>query len=246
MKAGVALAILAKRPWPALLLASSMGWGAAYGSGYALLLPDLCTSMAGAWPAAPTLRSLDATLLINPPGEFVLSWALMLLAMMPPLLTGPVMHIWVRSLARRRPWTIAVFATGYAATWMAAGAVLLAAALALRVLAGTDALPALGLSLAVAAIWQVSPAKRAALDRCHRLPRLSAFGYAADRDCLRYGLTNGLWCVGTCWATMLVVLVAAELHTPLMAAASAIITVERLRPARPINKRIPPRRLRTS
>ena len=86
---------------------------------------------------------------------------------------------------------IVLFALAYAAVWTAAMTLLAVASAGLAVLGvGWVA------SLAVAALWHATPARQASLNRCHRLPRLGAFGWLADRDCLAYGFTSGLWCVG--------------------------------------------------
>ena len=59
-------------------------------------------------------------------------WLAMLLAMMPPLLAQPVLHVWWSSLRPRRPWALFLFGSAYTAVWMGAGAVLIPAAMALR------------------------------------------------------------------------------------------------------------------
>ena len=78
------------------------------------------------------------------------------------------------------------------------------------------------------------PGRQSCLNRCHRVPRLSAFGIAADIDCLGYGMTTGVWCAGACWALMLVPLTAATMHLPVMAGISVLLIAERMRPARPV------------
>ena len=50
-----------------------------------------------------------------------LGWALMLAAMMGPLVAAPLRHVCARSFARRRARAVALFGCGYVAIWMAAG-----------------------------------------------------------------------------------------------------------------------------
>jgi predicted metal-binding membrane protein len=183
---------------------------------------------------------MEAALLLNPPAGLAWPWLTMLLAMMPPLLARPVAHLWERSLARRRLRAIALFAAGYVAVWMLAGIVLMMAAIALKTLVGAAFLPAPAVAVAIALLWQATPVKQACLNRCHRLPRLSAFGLAADRDCLRYGLVAAFWCVGTCWALMLVPLVADQAHAAVMAVSAVVLLAERAAPARPLRWRLLP------
>ncbi len=132
----------------------------------------------------------------------VAAWTTMAAAMMLPLLAGPVGHVAVRSFAARRARAVGIFLLGYALIWAVALAVLLALILALR----SAGLPLIGRADAwpylAAALWHGSAARRAAIYRCHRPLDLRAFGRAADRDCLRYGLQHGGWCVATCWALM--------------------------------------------
>jgi predicted metal-binding membrane protein len=157
----------------------------------------------------------------------------MLLAMMPPLLTQPLAHLWDRSFSRYRWSAIALFVTGYGAVWMLAGLVLMAAAIVAGVLSARFGLSPLVPATGLALLWQCCPAKQICLNCCHRLPRLSPFGLAAHADSLRYGLVSAVWCVGACWALMLIPLVAQSGHLPVMAAASVLMLAERFAQARP-------------
>jgi predicted metal-binding membrane protein len=145
-------------------------------------------------------------------------WALMLAAMMAPLVIAPVRHVRDRSFARRRARAIALFTAGYAAIWMGAGVVLLGAARLEPVL----------LAATIAFVWQFSPFKQRCLNRCHAHAELAAFGRTADIDALRFGVTHGLWCVGSCWALMLLPLLAARDHIAAMAVVALWLFAERL------------------
>lgn len=227
---------LRKGAGPPLLLLSAAGWIAFVLAGRWASLPVICDlDGAGAWPDG---RRLGLFFALNPPAVLLLPWLLMLLAMMPPLLAGPLTHLWTRSLKRRRVRAVAAFLLAYATVWFAAGVVLLTVSIMLKSVLGAGWLP-LSAAVMLATLWQTAPAKQTCLNRCHRLPRLSAFGFAADRDCLRYGFTFGLWCTGVCWALMLVPLAAKEGHVYFMAAATAVMLVERLIPPRPAQWRWP-------
>jgi predicted metal-binding membrane protein len=233
----IALA-LANGRFPQLLAVSLLGWIALAGFEQSLMLPGLCSAAAGSWLDQGG-RGIEAALAVNPPPTLIVSWLTMLLAMMPPLLQQPVAHLWDRSFACRRPRAIAMFVVGYGAIWMAAGLSLLIAAIIVGVIGKAVALPAAIVAVAVALAWQSTPLKQICLNRCHRLPRLSAFGIAADRDCLRYGVGNGVWCVGTCWALMLIPLVANGMHVAIMATVAVLTFAERRAPARPPRWRLP-------
>ena len=94
----------------------------------------------------------------NPPASLAFGWALMLAAMMAPLLIAPVRHVRDRSFSRRRARSIGLFVAGYGAIWMAAGIVLMSIAVAVRLAAPESSGP-LALAVLVATIWQFSPAQ---------------------------------------------------------------------------------------
>jgi predicted metal-binding membrane protein len=157
--------------------------------------------------------------------SLAIDWLLMVAAMMGPLLTGPVRHIRDRSLARQRARSVTLFAAGYAAVWMAAGAVL--EAIALGALAVESPLPIV-ICVCAAAVWQCSPIKQQCVNRGHVHPELAPGGRAADAAAQRFGVTHGLWCAGSCWALMLLPLVATHAHAAVMVIVSLWIAAERL------------------
>ena len=134
--------------------------------------------------------------------SLAVGWALMLTAMMVPLLVAPVRHVRDRSFAWRRARAIALFVAGYGAMWMTAGALLLSLALAVGSIGYESSLVA-ALMAGVALVWQCSPAKQRCLNRGRAHPALAAAGRAADIDVLRFGVTHGCWCIGSCWALMM-------------------------------------------
>lgn len=143
-------------------------------------------------------------------------WFVMVVAMMFPVLVDPLCHVYVRSFAERRMRAMALFSLGYCAVWVAAGVVLTALAF----------VPA-GVAVVVAGIWQCSPVKQRCLNRCHAHRELAAFGMAADRDSFWFGVSHGAWCVGSCWALMLVPLLV-QAHLSVMAVVTVLIFCERL------------------
>jgi predicted metal-binding membrane protein len=177
--------------------------------------------------AMPSPASLDLLLALNPPASLAAGWALMLAAMMAPVLIAPVRHVRDRSFSHRRARAIALFVAGYAAVWMAAGVILLALALAARLAAPESSVP-VALAAMIALGWQSSPFKQRCLNRCHAHSELAAFGPAADIEALRFGLRHGVWCVGSCWALMLLPLLVSRGHVAAMAAVTLWLFAERL------------------
>ena len=205
--------------------ASVAAWAGLAFSGAGLLLPAFCSPEAVR--TAPFETLVELALVFNAPAKLVCNSALMIAAMMSPLIVGPLRHVHDRSFMRRRGRAMLLFGIGYAAIWLPAASALHAIALA-----ATWAAPApfAGVAATAAAIllWQASPAKQWCLNRCHRRPHLAAFGITAVWDALRFGLSHGASCAGACWALMLLPIIAASGHLPLMVAVMLFVAAERL------------------
>lgn len=218
MRVALGLAGLSLAAWMTLLLGGADTVGAL-----------LCA------PARAQVASPLPLIALVSPASLVAAWGLMVVAMMSPLIALPLLHVREQSLARRRPRAMLLFAAGYGSVWLAAGLVLQPLAWALPSVAPD--VPWLGTALAalVALVWQVSPAKQACLNGCHRQPALAAFGGEADRDALGFGVGHALWCVGTCGPLMLL---AESLHAGAglwlaMPVAASFILAERFEPPGP-------------
>lgn len=156
-------------------------------------------------------------------------WFVMLVAMMLPMTLHALYQIRLSSLAARRGRSSGLFLVGYLSIWMIAGAVLVSIELGAKGLAPGSYLPALVVAV-IAVVWQASPFKQECLNRCHSHRTPAAFGLAADWDALRAGLDHGRWCVGSCWATMLLPLLLPVGHVAGMAAVTVLMVCERIDP----------------
>ncbi len=212
------------------LCLSVLAW-MALAAGQFRMAPTLCPCVgAGTIQSWSSMRML---LSANPPISLAAGWLLMLAAMMAPALIAPVWHIRVQSLARRRVRSTALFVAGYAAVWVAAGCVLMGIEIVAQLLAPAG-LYAAGVVAITALIWQCSPLKQVCLNRCHAHRALCAFGAAADRDALKFGLEHGYWCVGSCWALMLFPMLLPQGHLAAMAIVGVFMWGERIeRPRSP-------------
>lgn len=232
--------------WTAILLAEPVmsRSGAEQRSGPAALDPRLTHSghahhsvldtgafSPHAWPANVTF--------------FLVGWTLMLIAMMAPLLIPALRHVYARSLQGRRWRAVSLVTLAYAAVWTLGGAALITVASAVQSVTGQGVL-AMMLVLVAALTWQLSPLKQRCLNMHCAHPPIAAFGGASDRDVLRFGSTHAVWCLGSCWALMLVPLLTPAWHVTVMLMVSAWIWAERLdRPERPTWRiRVPLRFLR--
>lgn len=211
----------------ALLCISGIAWVAL------LFWPGMsshCTAMASGSTSWRELLEMPKA--INALASLEAGWFLMLVAMMAPMLISPANHIRMQSFRHRRLRSIGLFLIGYFGIWLAAGVVLMSTELQAE-----SIVRPLYLSMACVAvvlIWQFSPVKQYCLNRVHLHPRLAAFGQAADHAALRFGVGHGIWCVGSCWAMMVLPMLLSRGHVGAMLTVSILTFSERLeKPAWP-------------
>ncbi len=170
-----------------------------------------------------------------------LMWSVMMVAMMLPsaLPTLLIFHRAIKNDATvRSPSSrMFVFAAGYLLAWLgfSAGATVLQWALAGAALLSpmmVSASPWLGGAILImAGIYQWTPIKHACLRQC-RSP-LSFFmehWRPGMPGALRLGLRHGLYCVGCCWALMLLLFVGGVMSLLWIAAITAFVLMEKLAP----------------
>ena len=175
----------------------------------------------GGWDAAGLLatlcRSVPQGALVVPALVYALAWLLMITAMMLPT-TLPLLDIFGRITAGRPDGggLLARVIAGYAVAWLSFGLVAHGLDSGLHFIAGkVDWLVARGglvgaIILVGAGAFQFSALKYRCLERC-RTP--FAFinerwhGRHPSREAFRIGLEHGIFCVGCCWALMLVMFV---------------------------------------
>lgn len=177
--------------------------------------------------AGPSAASLEMLLEMNPPSSLILGWGLMVVAMMLPKLIIPIQIIYMQSFKRLWFPSALLFVSGYIAVWMIAGVVSTAIILGLHLVMPNSYLPALGVVI-IAVIWQFSPIKQKCLNKGHDHWILAAFGWAAMRDAVLFGVMHGVWCVGAGWALMLFPMLLPEGHNAAMIFVTYIMLSEHL------------------
>ena len=124
---------------------------------------------------------------------------------------------------------------GYLAVWLAAALFLAALQLLFMRLALLD--PAMapasplfsGAAFIGAGLYQFSGLKHACVTQCQRpLPFFFANWTAAPRGVFRLGLRQGLYCLGCCWAMMLLMFAIGVMNVIWMAALGMMMTIEKL------------------
>jgi len=166
------------------------------------------------------------------------AWQLMTAAMMLPSSLGFI-RLYAQAAARAPdfPLALTLFLTGYFAVWT--GFALAAFAGDMQLHRIVDAWPWLAAhamlipagTLALAALYQFTPLKDACLKAC-RHPGIYLMHYyrRGALNGLRLGLRHGLYCLGCCWALMLVMFAAGVAHLAWMGALAAIMFVEKTTP----------------
>lgn len=152
--------------------------------------------------SGPSVTSLNMLLAMNPVSGLLTGWTLMVIAMMLPTLIGPIHYIYEKSFKRRRLQSAVLFTFGYVDVWVIVGVLMTGVIIGFNLILPKSYLPAIIIGI-TAIIWQFSPIKQYCLNRGHNHKPLAAFGRAADRDVLLFGISHGCWCVGSDWVLML-------------------------------------------
>ncbi|MEU6868008.1 DUF2182 domain-containing protein [Streptomyces sp. NPDC046876] len=168
---------------------------------------------------------------------FLLLWLAMMAAMMLPSV-APVAVTWAKGIARQcggatRALRTGTFLAGYLIAWTAFG-LLAYGGLALTgslVDQHPDAGRWIGASaFALAGLYQLGPLKDICLRHC-RSPMAQLIRYASYRPPLRdlrVGLHHGAYCVGCCWALMVVLIPLGVMNIAAMAGVATLIFLEKL------------------
>jgi predicted metal-binding membrane protein len=189
----------------------------------------------------PMAMPMPASWSIAELGFLFWMWAVMMVGMMTPA-AAPVMLLFAAAQARRgaRRARIAVpmFALGYAIVWTGFSACAALAQWTLHALAMLS--PAMAASsprvagtiLCAAGVYQLLPLKRACLTRC-RSP--IAFLMTRWRDgplgALEMGSRHGAWCLGCCFALMIVLFAVGVMNLVFVAALALFVLIEKTGPA---------------
>jgi len=164
--------------------------------------------------------------------EFVVMWALMMAAMMLPSV-APMATLYSRTVTSRRAQRLGLFGVGYLISWAATGVVAYTLAWTAGELAADapDAARAVGVATFVAVgLYQLTPLKYRCLEHC-RSPIGHMFHYAQytgrTKD-LRAGVHHGMFCLGCCWALMLLMIVFGVMNVWAMIALAVVVAAEKL------------------
>jgi predicted metal-binding membrane protein len=216
-----------------LLFAAAISWVASY---YLMPLMGASADMMGMGVAA-----IVSSLSISSVGVFEFIWVVGMAAMMFPAMLPMVLfynRIVTRAESNQRTVHVAgtsLFLMGYLATYALLGfAAYVAVFISIGLASSAPALSTLafvgpGLVLIIAGLYQLTPMKVRCLSQC-----VSPIGFFAIHSrnglsgAIRMGLSHGIYCVGCCWAYMLVMLAVAAMSIPFMAVLAGVIALEKV------------------
>jgi predicted metal-binding membrane protein len=172
---------------------------------------------------------------------FVTVWTVMMAAMMLPA-AAPMIFMFAAAQGRREREVAvptSIFVAGYILVWAAAGILVyvlvqIGSNLAANLVQAQReqwAPLALGMTLAVAGLYQFTPVKRVCLRHCR-----SPFGFIAQhwRDgrigALTMGIRHGLYCFGCCWALFAILVAAGVMSMAWMLLLTLVVFVEKVLP----------------
>ena len=167
---------------------------------------------------------------------FLLAWQAMVVAMMLPSSLPLVRLFAVAVRSQDRPGAVqAVFIGGYVFVWGAFGMLALSGDLLVhRIvehLAWLDARPHLvsGAILATAGLFQFSSLKERCLSKCRHPAAYLMRNYRTGlKEAFRLGSGHGLFCLGCCWALMLLMFAIGTANLVWMALLAGVMTYEKV------------------
>jgi predicted metal-binding membrane protein len=182
-------------------------------------------------------RSIPQGDLFIPAFLYAAGWVLMIAAMMLPT-TLPIVEMFRRIVAGRSDANrlVALLVLGYLAAWLGFGLIahaldgFLHSAAEEFLWLATHAWAIGAAVLGIAGVFQFSALKYRCLDKCH-----TPFGFIIQRwrgqspvhEALRLGIDHGLFCIGCCWALMLLMFVVGTGSIGWMLALAGVMAAEK-------------------
>ena len=210
-----------------LLLLAALGWIYIIGLNAGVWPSLMAMPMRHGWTAGDILLTY-------------LMWLVMMIAMMMPAVISTILLIATveRRRGRSRPNRQAGLALlGYLSVW--AGACILAtlvqyglheAGIIYGAMSPVGAQLA-GVTLILVRLYELTPAKAACLRLCRSpVETIARYWRPAPGGSLRVGLRHGLYCLGCCWALMLMLFVTGVMNLLWIAILSALVLAEKLLP----------------
>jgi len=163
---------------------------------------------------------------------FVASWGVMMTAMMLPSAL-PMISLYgaTQRGSAGKGVPVALFALVYLSVWAASGVPVYFAHTLLMTLAGSAFAYVIAVILVAAGAFQLSPLKQVCLRAC-RSPLAFLLGHwrAGRRGSLALGWSHAVYCLGCCWALMVVLVAAGAMGLRWVLLITAVVAAEKLLP----------------
>lgn len=184
-----------------------------------------------AWVRVEDMGAMPGTMGMSL-ASFTAMWGLMMAAMMLPSI-APFVGTYQGTIVERRLPRLTALALGYLLVWTAVGVVAFGVADRFGDLAADDARVAQVVAVAtftVVGLFQLTPLKFRCLSHC-RSPighLMHYLGYRGPLRDVRAGASHGWFCLGCCWALMLLMIAFGVMNLGAMAALAAVIAIEKV------------------
>jgi predicted metal-binding membrane protein len=217
--------------WGCVIALTALGW---------LALGLMVKGNGGTFAALAALcRSAAAPLDVAAVALTASMWVAMVLAMMLPSAAPMILtYAEIADTAARKNEAVVsplVLAAGYTVVWLGFAALATATQLLFAHASPFDggfvavSGPVSGAIFIAAGLYQFSALKHACLSQCQRpFPFFFVNWTTTVRGVFRLGLSQGLYCVGCCWAMMLVMFAAGVMNVVWMAGLGIVMAAEKI------------------
>ena len=165
---------------------------------------------------------------------YVVAWAVMMAAMMLPSAL-PMIGLYAATQKAASvtagAGAVVLFALTYLALWALTGVPVYLASLALMAITATTLAYVVAGVLVIAGLFQLTPLKQVCLRHC-RSPIGFLLGHwrGGPKGALALGWAHAVYCLGCCWALMVVLVVAGAMGLPWVLLIACAVAAEKLLP----------------
>ena len=181
------------------------------------------------------MAGMDMVLPLGPSDAlaYVLGWGIMMTAMMLPS-AAPMIALYAatqRGQTSAPGLPVSLFTLMYLGVWTVTGVPMYLATVAWSHLGAGPRAAALAVVLVIAGLFQVTPLKHACLRQC-RSPIGFLLGHwrAGWRGGLALGWAHAMYCLGCCWALMVVLVAAGAMGLAWVLLVAVVVAAEKMLP----------------
>lgn len=170
----------------------------------------------------------------SPSFDSFIYWSVMVFCMMLPTLSTPLMYVWNKAFTPYQLVNCLSFVLIYTLTWSLFGQATLLMIGHLQQYIEMNLI--FDVVIFIGLVWQASPYKQYANIARHRMQAINPF--SSIRSCAKFGFVHAIWCIGSCWAIMLLPMLT-PYHVAMMIVATGMIFYEYSKPYQRPRWRVP-------